>query len=241
VLTQTTNSFLSVAVSDPTQTNSTGISVTLNQAANSVVSVDPAITLIQLHPTIQFTANTAGALGRSLVASFNLQNATPSLFPIADTNINAGMTLTITNVATDPDQPYQTLTFSLPSAPTNATINPASGVLTWTPLVAQFGTTNNFTVVVTDNGSPNLSATQRFNVIVNPVSQPVASQPFVTNNQAAFQVSGPSGFNYSIQVSTNLATWSTIFTTNSTTLPFIWTDSAGANAPQRFYRVQLGP
>ena len=133
LLTQNTNNLLSVAVSDPTQTNTAGISVTLNAAGNSVTALDPAITLIQLRPTIQFTANTAGALGRSLTATFNLQNATPSLFPVPNTNINAGFTLTITNVATDPDQPYQTLTFSLPTAPTNATINPASGVLTWTP------------------------------------------------------------------------------------------------------------
>ena len=240
VLAQNTNNLLSVAVSDPTQTNTVGISITLNQAGNSVVSLDPAITLVQLRPTIQFTANTAGALGRSLTATFNLQNATPSLFPISNTNINAGFTLSVTNVATDPDQPYQVLTFSLPTGPTNATIDPASGVLTWTPLVSQAGTTNSFTVVVTDNGSPSMSATQRFTVTVNPVSRPVLSQQ-VANQQTSLQVSGPAGFNYSIQVSTNLINWSTVFTTNSPTLPFAWMDPNGINAPQRYYRVQLGP
>ena len=195
----------------------------------------------RLRPTIQFIANTAGALGRSITATFNLQNATPSLFPIPNTNINAGFTLTITNVATDPDQPYQTLTFSLPTAPTNATINPASGVLTWTPLVSQSGTTNNFTVVVTDNGSPSMSPTQKFVVTVNPVSLPVVSLPVVANQQASFTVSGPAGFNYSVQVSTNLTNWSTVFTTNSPALPFMWMDPNGTTNSQRYYRVLLGP
>jgi hypothetical protein len=113
--------------------------------------------------------------------------------------------------------------------------------LTWTPLVSQAGTTNTFTIVVTDNGSPSMSATQHFNVIVNPVSQPVVSTPVLSNQQASFQVSGPGGFNYAIQVSTNLLNWSTVFTTNSPTLPFTWMDPNGINAPQRYYRVQLGP
>jgi hyaluronate lyase len=241
VFTQEAAGLLSVAVADPTQTNTAGISVTLNQGANSVSSLDPAITITQLQPTIQFTANTAGALGRSLAATFNLQNSPPSLAPIPNTNINAEVLLSITNTATDPDEPYQTLTFSLFSAPTNAAINPSTGVLTWRPLVAQSGTTNQFVVVVTDNGTPSMSATQTFTVTVNPVSPPVVSQTSFAGQQLSFQVGGPSGFNYSIEASTNLSTWTTLYTTNSPALPFNWTDSAVTNFPRRFYRIQLGP
>ena len=241
VLTQSEGGKLSVAVADPTQTNTAGISVTLNQGANSVASFDPAITITQLQPTIQFTANTAATLGRSLVATFNLQNSPPTLAPIANTNLNAEATLTITNSATDPDEPYQTLSFSLASGPTNAAINSASGLLTWTPLVAQSGTTNQFVVVVTDNGTPSMSATQTFTVTVNPVSPPVVSQTSFAGQQLSFQISGATGFNYSIEASTNLSNWATLFTTNSPTLPFTWTDSNATNFPRRFYRVQLGP
>ena len=86
-----------------------------------------------------------------------------------------------------------------------------------------------------------MSATQKFVVTVNPVSQPVVSVPVVSSQQASFQISGPAGFNYSIQVSTNLINWSTVFTTNSPALPFTWIDPNGINAPQRYYRIQLGP
>ena len=72
------------------------------------------------------------------------------------------MTLTITNSATDPDSPPEVLTFSLGSgAATNASINPTNGVFVWTPTQSQVGT-NAFSVVVTDKGSPSLSATQSF-------------------------------------------------------------------------------
>ena len=118
VLTQQSLAALSVAVADPTQTNTGSILVMLNVAADSVASLDPAISVTQLQPTIQMTANVSGTLGRSLVATFNLQNSPPSLAPISNRTVNAGITLTITNSATDPDLPYQTLTFSLLDAPT---------------------------------------------------------------------------------------------------------------------------
>ena len=63
-------------------------------------------------------------------------------------------------------------------AVTNAAIDAGSGVFTWRPLVTQANTTNPFAVVVTDNGTPNLSATQSFNVTVNPLTLPgLASSP----------------------------------------------------------------
>jgi hypothetical protein len=57
-------------------------------------------------------------------------------------------------------------------------------------------------------------------------------------------VNGDSGPDYVIQVSTNLGTpngWTSVFTTNSPTLPFSWSDSATSNYPARFYRVLLAP
>ena len=50
VMTQETTAGLSVAVSDPTQTNTGSILVTLNRAANSLASADPAISVTQLRP-----------------------------------------------------------------------------------------------------------------------------------------------------------------------------------------------
>jgi hyaluronate lyase len=239
-------STISVAVADPTQTNTTGVLVTLNKPASSIVSADPAITVNQLAPTIQMTVNTAGALGRSIGATFNIQNSPPSLIvPITSTNLNAGLTLYVTNSATDPDLPYQTLTFSLSNSPAGAVINPASGLLSWRPAVSLANTSNSVTVVVTDNGSPPLSATQSFSVIINPLTT-AASIAVATfaNGLLTLQCNGAFGPDYSIQRTTNLVnsgSWITIFATNQPVLPFSWTDSNAAPMPQRFYRVAIGP
>jgi len=136
--------------------------------------------------------------------------------------------------------PAQTLTFSLPIAPTNATLGASSGILNWRPLVTQANSTNPFAVVVTDNGTPNLSATQNFSVTVNPLVLPTVSVPVLTTGQIGFFVSGQTGPDYSVQSSTNLANWNTVFITNSPAMPFTWTTNAGAN-PLQFYRIKVGP
>ena len=82
--------------------------------------------------------------------------------------INGGVTIAITNTATDADVPAQSLTYSLLSAPLGATINAGDGVVTWTTTTNNAGTSNFFRVVVTDNGTPPLSATNSFTVFVRP-------------------------------------------------------------------------
>jgi hypothetical protein len=85
-----------------------------------------------------------------------------------------------------------------------------------------------------------MSATQSFSVVVNPLSAPGISSISFAGGQFGFNVSGQSGPDYAVETSTNLAQWSAVFTTNSPALPFVWTDTNSA-APQRFYRVKLGP
>jgi len=85
-------------------------------------------------------------------------------------------TLTVTNVASDPDIPSNALTFSLASAPTSAVIDPVAGVLTWTPTEAQGPSTNLIAVRVTDNNpfavnAQQLSTTNAFEVIVREVNR----------------------------------------------------------------------
>jgi uncharacterized repeat protein (TIGR01451 family) len=98
--------------------------------------------------------------------TINPMNDAPVLAAIPDFTLVEGSTLTVTNSATDVDLPPQQLAFSLAAGPTNATINPASGVLVWTSTEYDGPGTNHFSVVVTDNGSPSLSATQQFTVVV---------------------------------------------------------------------------
>jgi hypothetical protein len=91
-------------------------------------------------------------------------NARPVLASVADVTTTVGVLVTITNTASDADLPPQQLTFGLVSAPAGATLS--NRVFRWRPGVANAGTTNTIAVSVTDNGTPNLSATQTFKVIV---------------------------------------------------------------------------
>ena len=94
-------------------------------------------------------------------------NSAPVLAALANRTINEGTALSVTNSAVDLDLPAQRLTFNLGSgAPAGATINAQTGVFRWRPSQTQGGTTNLFSIIVTDDGSPSLSATQRLTVIV---------------------------------------------------------------------------
>lgn len=94
-------------------------------------------------------------------------NHAPVLAPIADVTIPEGRLLTFTNVVSDADLPFQQLTFSLgPDAPAGASITPQDGVFSWRPDETQGGTNYWITIIVTDNGTPALTATQSFAVDV---------------------------------------------------------------------------
>jgi len=168
------------------------------------------------------------------------ENTPPTLAAIASRTLGVGMTLSITNSATDGDVPAQTLTFGLLSGPTNAALNPDSGVLTWRPLVSQANTTNLFTVMVADNGTPSLSATQSFSVTVSPVVRPVISIGSLSPGQFVLQVNGASGPDYQIQSSTNLKDWSVVFTVDAASMPFAWTNG-NTGLPMTFFRIHVGP
>ncbi|HEU5069953.1 MAG TPA: glycoside hydrolase family 98 domain-containing protein [Verrucomicrobiae bacterium] len=167
-------------------------------------------------------------------------NTPPILAAVSNRTIGAGVTLSLTNAATDSDLPTQTLIYSLLSAPANAAINSSNGVVTWRPWVTQANTTNPFAVRVADNGTPSLGATQSFVVTVSPLTQPAVSPVSATGGQLVLQINGDSGPDYQIQSSTNLVDWTALLTTNSPLLPFVWTNNPGA-APQNFFRIQAGP
>lgn len=169
-------------------------------------------------------------------------NAAPIPNPGNDRTIIAGQTLQVTNLATDGDVPAQTLTWSLGNHPSGAAINSANGLLTWRPPISESPSTNAFSVVVTDNGTPSLSATQSFSVFVLRPPPPILSAPSLTG--AGFQclINGSAGPDYSIYATTNLASdWQLLWTTNPVTLPFPFADPAALNLPRRYYRVLLGP
>jgi hypothetical protein len=213
--------------------NTGGASLLTFTVSNSVISGTTNVTVIA----------TAGLISHTKTIALTLTaptNTPPTLDPISDQTVNVGQTVAFTANATDTNQPPQTLTFALLVGAANATLNTNNGAFSFRPLVTQANSSNNFTLQVSDNGTPSLSVTQSFSVIVNPLSEPTVSNVSVAGGQFSLSVSGQSGPDYAIETSTNLTDWSNAFITNSPSLPFVWTDTNSA-APQRFYRVKLGP
>jgi large repetitive protein len=89
-------------------------------------------------------------------------NSAPVLDPIGSKTVTEGELLTFTATTVDSDLPTNTQTYSLVGAPAGASINPATGVFTWTPATNQGPVTYTFDVVVSDGtltDSENISVT----------------------------------------------------------------------------------
>jgi hyaluronate lyase len=72
IITSKNSTGFAVGISDPTQTNTGSITVTLDQAAAALVSADPGVTVEQLSPEIILKVNLSGSVGRTFQASFRL-------------------------------------------------------------------------------------------------------------------------------------------------------------------------
>ena len=76
---------------------------------------------------------------------------------------------------------------------------------------------------------------------VGSAAAPQISASAFTGGIFGINVTGAAGQTYLVQASTNLANWTTLFTTNPPAMPFQWNDAATTNFAARFYRIQLGP
>lgn len=174
------------------------------------------------------------------VEFWGASNTAPTLEAIDNQTIGVGAMLLLTNTATDAEVPPQALTYSLLAAPTNAAIDPNGGLLTWRPLTTQANTTNAFTVMVADNGTPGLSATRSFTVVVTNLVRPRVSKVSASGARLTLQVEGDRGPDYQVQASTNLINWIPVFITNSPAMPFTWS-TATTNSPLNFFQILAGP
>ena len=209
-------------------------------ASESAAAV-PALTISNR----QFVAYVAPqSVTTHVIAGVIATNHAPSLSAIANRSLLAGQWLLITNGATDPDLPAQTLKWSLPFGPTGAAVNPTNGVLSWRPTMSQSPQTNLFRVVVTDNGTPSLSATQSFTVMVSRPARPNLSSPRLANGVLTWMATGDPGPDYVFEATTNLAPsplWVPFWTNLLAQPPFPWTDPSFGGPGTRFYRVTLQP
>jgi hypothetical protein len=167
----------------------------------------------------------------------------PSLPPQSNQTVNDQALLTVTNTAVDSDVPALSLSYRLVSPPSGMSID-ANGVITWTPTVAQGSSTNLVTTIVTDSGTPALSATNSFLVFVNRAQaapQPTIASIHVANGVAVVSWSSVAEHTYRLQYEADpsSANWSTVspdcLATGTTCAA---TDTLGG-APRRFYRVMV--
>ena len=148
-----------------------GMSINPNTGAISWTPTEaqgPSVNAI----TVVVTDNGSPALSstNSFTVTVNEINSAPNLTVPPNQTINELTTLSVSASATDSDIPANVLTYSLISHPAGMTINASSGAISWTPTEADGPGTNTVTVVVTDDGSPALSATNSFSVVVNEVN-----------------------------------------------------------------------
>jgi hypothetical protein len=117
------------------------------------------------------------------------ENHPPDLAEITDKTATPGAELRFTATATDPDGDNLTFSLDPEQAPAGATINPQTGVFSWTPTAAQVGM---FTVrvIVTDDGRPPLADSETFTVTVAanraPMLDPIANRTFAEGNELTF-------------------------------------------------------
>jgi pectate lyase len=104
-------------------------------------------------------------------------------------------------------------------------------------------TTNSgfYSVMVTNLAGSVTSTNVSLNVTVGAPAAPQVSNVSYNNGIFSLTIAGDSGPDYIVQASTNLTSWTSLYTNHSATPPFDWTDYNAINYARRFYRVLLGP
>lgn len=127
-------------------------------------------------------------------------NTPPLLAAISNRFLTLGQTLSLTVSATDTDVPPQSISYSFAGAPSGAQISSLGGKLTWTPAAAP--ATNRLSIVAADNGTPSLSVTQSFTVIV--VLPPTLGGAVVNGSDLSFTWQSVPGELYQIEYKDDL-------------------------------------
>lgn len=168
-------------------------------------------------------------------------NHAPAIAAIGDQVVVESNLLSFTITATDADVPPQSLAYTLdPGAPPGASINPTNGVFTWTPPSGAAPVTNQITVRVTDDGSPPLSSTSTFDIVVLP---PPRIEAVASPSPGVFVFGWQAfpGLAYRVDYRDEAASgpWSALEEGIIATGPTAWSTNSMAGAAQRFYRVVL--
>jgi RHS repeat-associated protein/uncharacterized repeat protein (TIGR01451 family) len=134
--------------------------------ASGLIAWTPATNQVGTHPVrVKVVDGRGGEAEQSFtITTVPAPNRAPSFTstPVTGAEVAANYAYTVT--ASDPDT-ADTLTWTLVSGPAGLTLD-ANHVVRWRPTLAQVGS-HAVELKVTDNGNPNLSATQTFDILVN--------------------------------------------------------------------------
>ena len=244
-----------VFTNSATDTNGDSLTFSLDPGAPAGAAVNPTTGVFSWTPTeaqgpatnsitVRVTDNGSPPLSATNTFSVvvNEVNQAPVLTAISNRTVYAGMTLTITNSASDADIPANALTYSLdPGAPAGAAVDPLTGVFTWQPPGALANTTTNITVRVTDNGLPPLHDTKSFAVTV--ASAPVIQDISLSNNVVTITWTAIAGQTYRLEYNTELNgnSWTNLPPDVTATGPTASNSDSILSAMQKFYRVFVVP
>jgi hypothetical protein len=166
-------------------------------------------------------------------------NTAPVLDPIGDATVVVGQTLNLTFTAHDAEAPPQVLSFSLVGpVPEGASLGLNTGAFTWAPTAGQAPSSNYFTVRVSDNGVPSLSASRSFAVFVVLPSTATISSPSA-NGDLTIGFGTIAGKHYRVEYKDDLgqATWEVLPDDLVGTGGILTITVNTGSSPQRFYRI----
>jgi hypothetical protein len=182
-----------------------------------------------------------------VTVAVNEVNERPILRP-ADLSLRIGQTLQEKLCYLDVDCPANPLQFTILSgAPSGLTVNANSGVLNWTPTLAQVGSYTNIVVQLCDNGSPNYCT----NVTIS-VTAATNAALYLQARDLSFGfiectiVNGRTNCDYVLQEAEvpcqcpDVTAWRSILTNSPTEMPFVFIHQRTdlAEKPAMFYRLK---
>jgi sugar lactone lactonase YvrE len=171
------------------------------------------------------------ASGAAVLTVIPVPATPPYIAAIPDNYANVGSNLLSAISVTETNVPARQVTLTLGAeAPAGASIS-SNGNFSWTPALEQGSTTNVITIWAMDNGTPALSNSVTFRVVVNPAMQvSVGSGVVQMGNQASLSVNLYSSVSLT-NVSFALATLSGYFTNWAISAATPEAVSASAQAP----------
>jgi len=222
----------------------------LNKAGSSIALFSPmglcldAVTFGQQTQDVSWGRFTDGSgnilqLAQPSPGTANIwTNHPPVLAPFADQILFLGQTLTLKAGATDLDTPSQILKFALgDGSPAGASMDSATGVLSFTPTVAP--ATNQIRVIVHDDAVPSASDTQTVTVhVFQPPSIHTAS---LDGGRFTLKWMLQKGITYQVEFKDDLSasTWTALDTPKTGADDLLTITNSIDPTHNRFYRIRV--